>query len=80
MIQTLTRDIQYNDMVLSVMIYELYSPWDDVILSYGLFYCVGAVCSGVRCSVCLAWAVSGDLIWQNELLCQVFTHWENPRE
>lgn len=43
MIQTLTRDIQYNDMVLSVMIYELYSPWDDVILSYGLFYCVGAV-------------------------------------
>ena len=41
--QTVTRDIQYNDMVLSVMIYELYSPWDDVILSYGLFYCVGAV-------------------------------------
>ena len=53
MIQTLTRDIQYNDMVLSVMIYELYSPWDDVILSYGLFYCIGLclVC-GVLCTWC----------------------------
>lgn len=24
--QTITKDIQYNDMVLSVMIHELYSP------------------------------------------------------
>ena len=36
-VQTVTKDIQYNNMMLSVMIYELYSPWDDVILSYGLF-------------------------------------------
>lgn len=36
--QTVTRDIQYNDMVLSVMIHELYSPYAYILW---LFYCVG---------------------------------------
>ena len=31
-LQTVTKDIQYNDMMLSVMIYELYSLWDDIVL------------------------------------------------
>ena len=31
-VQTVTKDIQYNDMMLSVMIYELYSLWDDIVL------------------------------------------------
>ena len=72
--QTLTRDIQYNDMVLSVMIHRL-------ILSYGLFIVSGC---DLVCGVPCTWCGLCQVMLSDRTNCYIrsedTTHWENPSE